>query len=188
MDSEGEAVPKETILFPGRVVYLVLLDGSLLLTLFKSFQRHLPGAGAATVEHTPLPHQTSAGMSTTATYWCQGGVKGLKWQFVVLQKQTKPPKPSFVLSWVKRFHSKALRRLPVLILGCCVWQPPKLILMYFRYCTDSTCVVSDTHYFVNCIRDFKANRQTQRWGRLLVILYVFMNNGETSVSYSMTQP
>lgn len=53
MDSDGEAVPKETILFPGRVVYLVLLDGSFLLTLFQSFQRHLPGAGAATVEHTP---------------------------------------------------------------------------------------------------------------------------------------
>lgn len=138
-----------------------------------------------------LPHQTSAGMSRTATYRCQGGVKGLKWQFVVLQKQTNktPKKSSLVnLSLVKRFHSKTLRRFPVLILGCCVWQPPKLILMYFRYCTDSTCVVSDTHYFVNCIRDFKANRQTQRWRRLLVILYVFMNNGETSVSYSMTQP
>lgn len=136
----------------------------------------------------PLPHQTLAGMSRMATYQCQGGVKGLKWQFIVLQKQTKPPKTLLCSLMSKEISFEGVKKTPSVNLGCCVWQPPKLILMYFRYCTDSTCVVSDTHYFVNCIRDFKANRQTQRWGRLLVILSVFMNNGETSVSYSMTQP
>lgn len=39
-----------------------------------------------------------------------------------------------------------------------MWQPPKLILMRFRYCTDSARVVSDIRYFVDCVRDFKAKQ------------------------------